>query len=229
MTGADDHDHDRFEQVHAADTTETQAAAPPAPPRSRGAWWVGGTLVAVSLAAALWVVSTRLPDWMTTGRFTSETPADAAGTPETRRIQATLFYVAEDGTTLVPTSRNVLYGATPVEQARRLVEAQVADAPDGLVSAIPKGTTVRAVFLTDAREAYVDLGGPIVSGHSGGSLDEALTVYAIVNAVTVNLPEIAAVQILIEGREVDSLRGHVDLRAPLGKAIDWIQKGPSAP
>jgi spore germination protein GerM len=188
-------------------------------------------VLAVGTAALLvgvWIVSVGLPGWLTQpDAGTSSADDMTGGSVESRRIQATLFYVAEDGTALVPTGRNVLYGATPVEQARRLIEAQVAAPPEGLVSAIPAGTTVRGVFLTDAQEAYVDLGGAIVSGHSGGLLDEALTVYTIVNALTVNLPEVTAVQILIEGREVDSLRGHIDLRAPLGRATDWIQKGPS--
>lgn len=227
MTPGDE--SDRFEHVQPADVTAPADPAAPPPPRANGTRWLAGGLVAVSLGIVLWIVATRLPNWMTTSDGGPEVASASETTGDARRIQATLFYVAADGTTLVPTSRNVLYGPTPVEQARRLVEAQVADPPEGLVSAIPSGTTVRAVFLTDAQEAYVDLGGTIVSGHSGGSLDEALAVYAIVNAITVNLPEVAAVQILVEGREVDSLRGHVDLRAPLGKAIDWIQKGPSAP
>jgi len=195
--------------------------------RSRSTRWVVLTVGVLALAAGVWVVTARLPGWLTQPDTSLVSTSEAGGSEESRRIQATLFYVAEDGMTLVPTSRNVPYGATPVDQARRLVEAQIAVPPDGLVSAIPAGTTVRAVFLTDAREAYVDLGGAVVSGHSGGALDEALAVYAIVNVLTVNLPEVTTVQILIEGREVDSLRGHIDLRSPLGRATDWIQKGPS--
>lgn len=204
--------------------------APEAPPaRPHTARWVVIALGVVALLAGVWVVSVGLPGWLTQPGGDPSTTGDlTGGTAESRRIQATLFYVAEDGTTLLPTGRNVLYGATPVEQARRLIEAQIAAPPEGLVSPIPSGTTLRGVFLTDTKEAYVDLGGAIRTGHSGGSLDEALTVYAIVNALTVNLPEVTAVQILIEGHEVDSLRGHIDLRAPLGKATDWIQKGPSA-
>ena len=83
---------------------------------------------------------------------------------------------------------------------------------------------MRAVFLTEAHEAFVDLGGAIVSGHQGGSLEEALTVYAIVNAITTNLPDVVSVQILVEGRQVDTLVGHLDLRYPLAKATDWIRK-----
>jgi hypothetical protein len=44
----------------------------------------------------------------------------------------------------------------------------VAAPADDQRSAIPAGTTVRNVFLTENGEAYVDLGGTIVSGHGGG-------------------------------------------------------------
>lgn len=217
-------------QDETPDPTPAPEAAPePAPAKAHTTRWIVLALGAVALLLGVWLVSTGLPRWLTQPDTDTATTGETSGSAaESRRIQATLFYVADDGLTLVPTSRNVPYGATPVEQARRLIEAQIATPPEGLVSPLPAGATLRGVFLTDTKEAYVDLGGTIVTGHSGGSLDEALTVYAIVNVLTVNLPEITAVQILIEGREVDSLRGHVDLRAPLGKATDWIQKGPSA-
>ena len=198
-------------------------AGHPPPLRVRWSVLVGGVLV---LLLGIWLVASRLPGFLT---GPDEAPAGAAGSTaaegDARRIQATLYYISEDGTLLVPSSREVLYGATPAEQARHIVEAQVETPPD-LASAIPAGTIVRSVFLTDAHEAYVDLGGAITSGHSGGSLNEALTVYAIVNALTVNMPDIVGVQILIEGREVDTLAGHMDLRFPLAKALNWIQKGP---
>ncbi len=48
---------------------------------------------------------------------------------------------------------------------------------------------------------------PTSSKHPGGSLEELFTVYAIVNALTVNLPAIIGVQILVDGHEVDTLAG----------------------
>jgi len=50
-----------------------------------------------------------------------------------------------------------------------------------------------------------------------------LTVYAIVNAVTANLSSVERVQILIDGKQVDTLAGHVDLRRPLAKNLTWVQ------
>jgi len=102
--------------------------------------------------------------------------------------------------------------------------AQVKAPPPGFVSAIPEGTAVRGVFMGGHGELYVDLT-PEVLKHPGGSLDEALAVYAIVQAVTTSLPDVTAVQILIDGKEVDSLAGHIDLREPIGKSDAWVRKG----
>jgi hypothetical protein len=202
---------------------ETPASGPP--PARRTRWWVVIPVLAAFLGLGAWLVLSRLPDLLTRSELDDRTTATATPLESgARRIQATLFYVSDDGLALSGSIRDVLFGATPPEQIRRIVEAQV-QTPEGLVSAIPAGTTVRAVFLTSDRHAYVDLGGTIVSGHSGGSLDEALAVYAIVNAITVNMPDVAGVQILVDGKEVDTLAGHVDLRFPLPKATDWIQKG----
>ena len=44
-----------------------------------------------------------------------------------------------------------------------------------------------------------------------------LTVYAIVNAVTANLPSVQRVQILVDGKEVDTIAGHIDVRRPLAR------------
>jgi hypothetical protein len=41
--------------------------------------------------------------------------------------------------------------------------------------------------------------------------------------LTVNLPAITGVQILIDGHEVDTLAGHVDLRHPLQKNLKWVK------
>ena len=152
--------------------------------------------------------------------------ATTAGAPaETRTITATVFYVAADGLALVPVSRDVPYGATPADQARRLAEAQLEPPPDGLRSAIPARTTVRSVYLTPRGEAYIDVSREMVTGHSGGSLNEALAVFALVNAMVVNLPDVSAVQILVDGQEVDSIAGHLDLRYPLRRSTEWVRKG----
>lgn len=191
------------------------------PPKSFTKAVVAGALL---IAGGVLVVMAVLPKILS--RETAQ-PADAppAATSSARRIQATLFYVSDDGAELIQVPRDVPFGDTPALQARYIVEAQLATPSAEFASAIPPGVKVRSLFIGTHGEAYVDLSPEIVSGHHGGSLDEALTVFAIVNAVTSNLPDVSAVQILVDGKEVDSLAGHIDLREPISRANAWIRKG----
>jgi hypothetical protein len=141
-----------------------------------------------------------------------------------RKIKARLFYVSEDGTRLTGVEREVLYGDGPAAQAQLIINAQLAPVAAPLVSAVPPGTTLRAVYLNTARgEAYVDLSREAVTAHTGGSLDELLTIYTIVNALTSNLPAVTSVQVLVDGKEIDTLAGHVDLRKPLVKNLALVE------
>jgi spore germination protein GerM len=88
---------------------------------------------------------------------------------------------------------------------------------------VPPGTTLRALFMTDRGDAYVDLSREAAEAHGGGTLNEMLTIYTIVHALTVNLPAVESVQILIEGKEVPTLAGHVDLRQPLAENLALVE------
>lgn len=180
---------------------------------------VYGALTA-GLAAALLVLVIVGPRWLA-----SPPPEDAtaeATEADARKIRVRLFYVGQDGLHLVPVEEEVLFGENNEQQAKRIVEAQLGPPRAPLASAVPAGTKLRALFLTSRGEAYVDLTSEVRSGHPGGTTNELFTVYAIVNALTVNLPAISGVQILIDGKEVDTLAGHLDLRRPLEQDLQWV-------
>lgn len=195
--------------------------------------WVYLATGVAGTAVGVWLVSLWLPGWLLGTRpATDAGNSSAAGVElrgsatggDARRISATLFYLSASGDTLVPVEQEVPYAAAPAEQARHIVERQLAAAPAGQASSIPPGTMLRSLYLTSRGEAYVDVSKEIVTGHPGGSLPEFLTVYAIVNALTVNLPDISAVQVLVDGYEVDTLVGHLDLRHPLRRGNRWVQR-----
>jgi hypothetical protein len=144
-------------------------------------------------------------------------------------ITATLFYATPEGDALVPIRREVVLAEGVVAQGREIVAAQLEPPPEGYVSAIPAGTMLRAFYVTERGDAFVDLSGEISRAHSGGSLSELLTVHAIVNAVTANLPAVERVQILVEGREVDTIAGHVDIRRPLTRDASLVRDEPETP
>lgn len=181
-------------------------------------------LVVFGVAAA-WILFIGLPRWYAARQApdTAATGAAGAAAPSAiRKISATLYYVGDDGMALVPMQREVPFFETVVEQARAIIEAQIAAAAAPLVSAIPGDTKLRDVYITERGDAFVDLTGEIVAKHPGGSLHEIFTVYSLVNALTVNLPAVTRVQILVNGKEVDTLAGHVDLRHPLSKSMEWV-------
>jgi hypothetical protein len=172
--------------------------------------------VVVAAGVLGWVIFWWLPD-VVSPRQASRSGASGAELPANggRTIRATLFYANETGDGLVGVEREVPQADDTAEQARNILDRQFEAAPAPLLQVVPEATRVRTVFLIDGGTAYVDLTAEVASTHPGGSLDELLTVYAIVDALTVNLPSITSVQILIDGKEVDTLAGHVDLRRPL--------------
>lgn len=176
-----------------------------------------------SLGVVALVLTLALPRWLRGSRTQTAITAPASPAAPGRRIKARLFYVADDGLRLKSVERDVAYGEGAVEQARQIVEAQMAPTIEPLVSAVPPATKLRAIFITERGEAFVDVSREIATGHSGGSTDELLTVYALVSALTVNLPAVKSVQLLVDGKQVDTLAGHVNLRRPLERNAAWIQ------
>lgn len=184
---------------------------------------VAAGVVLVGLLA--WGVS-RWLERLVTPRASA--PAEAtAPVEETGHITATLFYGSEDGQALIPVRREVPLAEGVVGQGREILESQLQAAPSPYVSLIPEGTMLRAFYVTERGDAFVDLSAQVSKAHPGGSTHELLTVYAIVNAVTSNLPAVQRVQILVEGKEVDTIAGHIDVRRPLRADASLIRGGES--
>ena len=88
------------------------------------------------------------------------------------------------------------------------------EGPDNpkLVSTIPAGSRLLHIFLTDDGTAYLDFNSELSRLHPGGVTAERLTLYSIVDSIVLNLEQVERVQLLIEGKPVSTLNGHVDIR-----------------
>jgi germination protein M len=98
----------------------------------------------------------------------------------------------------------------PADKPKLVLEALLKGPPAGskFLPFFPEGTQVLWVKVTDGL-AEVNLNRRATQLNVG-SQGEALAVASIVNTLT-KLPEIFKVKIIIEGEEVESLAGHVDL------------------
>src|SRR5688500_1631113 len=107
-------------------------------------------LVAATLAG-IWMIFARAPGLYNTAA-PAAAPADTPAPAAERKIKATLYYISEDGLSLVGVEREVAFGDSIVEQGRRILEAQLREAPAPFASAIPAGTALRGLFIGERGE-----------------------------------------------------------------------------
>jgi spore germination protein GerM len=132
-------------------------------------------------------------------------------------LDVTLFFPSSKTDGLQGEQREIFDTASPVERAKQILSDLIAgpSGPDSL-PAVPKGTRLRQVFVLESGVAYADFSAELRDGMPGGTDNELLTVYAIVNSIVLNVPEIKSVAILVDGEPCPTLSGHLDLRRPLG-------------
>jgi hypothetical protein len=133
-----------------------------------------------------------------------------------RRLNVLVYYPAADGYGLVGEAHEIFMTPTPGDRAKQILADLIAGpiGEKGLRS-IPAGTRLRQVYVLEGGTAYVDFSADLKQGLAGGSAKEMFAVYSIVNSLALNIPEIRRVGILIDGKAVDTLNGHMDLRRPL--------------
>lgn len=73
------------------------------------------------------------------------------------------------------------------------------------------GADVHDVFLFDPGIAVVDLNSPFVDGQVSGIFSEELTIASLVQTLATNFQGLTRVKFLVDGKERDTLAGHVDL------------------
>jgi spore germination protein GerM len=144
--------------------------------------------------------------------------------PETKRT-VTLYFSDTEGEYLTGEKREILKKSSVQEEAKELV-TELTHGPKGkLIPTLPAETKLLALELDEPGIAKVSFNRALVKGHPGGSSAELMTVYSVVNSLTLNFPEIKRVQILVEGKEIETITGHLSLKKPLPTNPSIIGKG----
>jgi hypothetical protein len=130
--------------------------------------------------------------------------------------QSTLFFYDANALELTRHEVQLRLSQDTDKRLEEIVKALTETSPDDLINPIPKGTSLYAAYLDDHSTAYLDFSRDLADAHIVGTMAEFLTVSAILQTVQANFPDqISRVQILIEGQEVDTLAGHIDISKPL--------------
>jgi spore germination protein GerM len=151
-----------------------------------------------------------------------QTVRPASMTPaQTRPVH--LYFSDRDSQFLMAENRVLKSPQEPEFFARTIIEALIKGPQQGLARTLPAATAIRAIFVTQEGTCFVDLTSAVTENHPGGIQSELLTVYSIVNSLVLNVPQIKAVKILVNGTEANTLAGHIDLQTPIKANMLFIR------
>jgi hypothetical protein len=136
-----------------------------------------------------------------------------------REVLLTLPSLDKPG--FVQVKRSIYGTQSSVAQAKQILLALMAGpASDGSEAGVAPcfgpGASFRELFLDGKNMAVVDLPKATVDALPGGTSAEVATLYCVIRSLSMNLPGVSKVRFMVDGEEAESLRGHVDLRDPLG-------------
>lgn len=86
-----------------------------------------------------------------------------------------------------------------------------------------KDLELRALYLDGAGTAFVDLAARGRKDLRASVWEELLAVHAVVNTLMQNFPEVRQVRFLVDGREAQTLAGHLDLSRAYVKRNDLVR------
>jgi hypothetical protein len=175
-------------------------------------WYVVSTLMAGIILLLVIVMRSHQPGAVRSRIAEGSRPADMASSQAT---PVNLYFSDRNNQFLIAEERVLKSSKHPEFFARSIVEALIKGPQQGLVRTIPAETAVRAVYLTPQGICYLDLTSDVAENHPGGIKSELLSIYSIVNSLVLNVTEIEAVKILINGDESMTLAGHIDLQIPI--------------
>jgi spore germination protein GerM len=180
-----------------------------------GPWgWVFAGVLLVLVGGTLW--------WLLFGpgrREPSVDIADHSGNAVPAE-ELTIWFASRQEDALVAEKRRVSPKSTAVDRAKASLQELIAGPKGDALRTISTEVNLRELFIDNHGTAYVDFSEALSQNHPSGPWAEVLTLRSIMQTLVVNVPEIKRVQILIEGREVETLAGHVDIRRPLDTT--WV-------
>lgn len=144
-------------------------------------------------------------------------------TPSLHMKEISLFFADSQAHYLVEEVRKVNAKGSPDDQARNLIKALISGPHEELVPTLPPETSLRGLSIDNYGTAHCDFSIELIRGHPGGSSAEIMTIYSVVNSLVFNFPQIKRVKILIEGKERDTLVGHISIKEPLEADLKLIR------
>lgn len=137
-------------------------------------------------------------------------------TDEISLVEIPLYFQNIKQTQLVKVQRKVEpMDSVPQRMKTAMTELIAGPRQRGLVSPIPDGTELKSVFWSrEERRVYVNFSDALVTNHPGHALSEWATIYAIVNTIAAQSPQVKEVQVLVNGQAIRNEKFNWDWSLP---------------
>jgi spore germination protein GerM len=176
-------------------------------------WGIVSLLLVLGGGTLWWLVD--LPGGRGTLPYTADRGGNAAPGEE-----LSIWFASQQEDALVLEKRRVPPSLTALDRAKASLQELIAGPTSHALRTIPTEVKIRELFIDDQKTAYIDFSEALTQTHPGGPWAEMLTIRSIMQTLVANVPEIKRVQIIIEGREMETLAGHIDIRRPLDAT--WV-------
>lgn len=222
------------EEVYAGEYGDYGEEAPGELERSRGCSWMLITGLALALGL-IGLVTWGVHEIATRGvaRQLHQSFGEVSLLPASRvgavkaDLQIRVFYIVR-GQALTAEMRLLPKPAGPIERMH-LIAQQVALPPASrfLQSPLPKGTSIRALYLID-NILWLDMSPEFLKPENPSPLLERLVVYSLVNSFVLNDPDpsqptVQGVRFMVGGQPIDTAWGWLDLSTPLGADLSLVR------
>ena len=150
----------------------------------------------------------------------SPTPTIEKG--EVENMQVKVYYPDESGLRLVEVERQVEMSKGKNKYEATVEAMMQAPKEQELTEIFPKHAKLLGVTVDDGI-ANVNFDEGLQKHFVGGSAGETFLVGSVVNALT-DFEEVKGVRFLIDGKEIESLSGHMDLSEPVARMDELMDK-----
>ncbi len=130
------------------------------------------------------------------------------------KVPVTLFYPGDAG--LTKEDRTITGSSLPVKLAETILQEYFRGFKSDL-----KNTVVRGVYEDRNKVLYVDLSDEFRRNFSGDARSEYYLLKSLYQTLVTNISGISDIKLLVEGREIESVGGHMQTLIPLKESV-WF-------
>jgi len=149
-------------------------------------------------------------------------PVDMDALKKKEKQVAQIYFSDPQERFLIPEKRYVFKENDAAAQAKEIVKALLEGSKAGLVNTFPAGVVLIDVKMGDAGIASVNFSKNLIKKYQGGSTAEMATIYSLTNSITQNVPAIKKVKILVEGKELSSIKGHISTQKAFSPDLELL-------